>query len=104
MLLNVFGSERVRWVLGQAMEPSEEVSREEIEKLAEQIVTEEIEQQTILSEIRKEPRTIPEISSATGLPIKKVVRHIIDLRGAGVIAEVGEKEDYYLYGIIQVKR
>ncbi len=93
----------MRWILGQEIEPSEKIDKDEIEKVVAEILQEEIEQQIIISELKIEPRTIPEISKAADLPIEKVVRHVIDMRGAGIIAETGEKGDYFLYQSTKLK-
>lgn len=98
-------SKRLRWVLGQVIKPSEEISEEEIGEIARKILTEEIECYLILSVVNERgPLTIPEISNATQLPLKRIVRHIIDMRKMGIVTEVGEKDDYYLYGAVQTKR
>jgi predicted transcriptional regulator len=47
----------------------------------------------------KGPRTIKELSEATKLNSKEVLRHIIALRKIGVISEAGEKEGGYLYSV-----
>ncbi len=98
-LIEAFSSERLRWIIGQATAPSEDMDEEELKNIVENIVTEEKERHIILTKIRKEPSTIPEISKMTGLPTKRVLYHIIALRREGIVTETGEKGDYFLYGV-----
>lgn len=98
-LIEAFSSERLRWIIGQATAPSEDMNEEELRTLVEKIVTEEIERHLILAKIGREPSTIPEISETTGLPTNRVLYHIIALRREGIISETGVKGDYYLYGV-----
>ncbi len=100
-LIEAFSSERLRWIIGQATAPPEDMNEEELRMVVEKIVTEETERHLILTKIRKEPSTIPEISEMTGLPTKRVLYHIIVLRREGIITETGEKGDYYLYGTLR---
>jgi len=65
------------------------------------IMKDEIERQMIIGAIKERgPLTIKELSEATGIVPNQVLRHIIALRKAGTISEVGEKEHQYLYTVL----
>jgi len=65
------------------------------------IMKDEIERQMIIGAIKERgPLTIKELSEATGIFPNQVLRHIIALRKAGTVSEVGEKEGGYLYTVL----
>lgn len=96
--IDAFSSERLRWIMGRALIP-ELMDEEEWSRLAEKVIAEEKERSLILNEIKRGPCTIPRLSETTGMPKKRVLHHILVLRKEGLIEEVGEEGDYYLYGI-----
>ncbi len=58
----------------------------------------------ILKELRnRSPLTIEELSEATNLPKTKVLGHIIALRQFGRVTTVGEKGDWFLYALSEIK-
>jgi len=58
----------------------------------------------ILKELRnRSPLTIEELSEATNLPKTRVLDHIIALRQLGRVATVGEKGDWFLYALSEIK-
>ncbi len=97
--VEAFKSERLRWVLGQS-QIGPKIDEERYYAITEKIMKDEIERQMILNEIRERgPLTIREISEATGISPRNVLRHIIALRKNGLVSEAGEREDGYLYRI-----
>ncbi len=96
--IDAFSSERLRWIMGRTLVP-ELMGEEEWKRLAEKVIVEEKERSLVLNEIKRKPCTIPHISMETGLPKKRILHHILVLRKEGLIEEVGEEEDYYLYGV-----
>jgi len=58
----------------------------------------------VLKELRnRSPLTIEELSEATNLPKAKVLQHIIALRQFGRVTTVGEKGDWFLYALTEIK-
>lgn len=59
------------------------------------------ELQAIRKQIRQamqdEPRTIPELAVATGLPAHEVLWHVIAMKKYNLVAEAGLDEGYYRY-------
>jgi predicted transcriptional regulator len=54
-------------------------------------------QQEICKVIRDEPRTVLEVSSATGLPTHDVLWHLTAMKKYGIVIETGMCGDYPLY-------
>lgn len=54
-------------------------------------------QKEICQAIREQPRTVPEVAQATGLPTHEVLWHITALRKYGEVVEAGMAGAYYLY-------
>lgn len=97
--IEAYKTERLRWVLGQS-QVGPKIDEERYHTLTEKIMRDEIERQMILQEIRERgPLTIKELSEATDMSPKEILRHIIALRKNGMLSEAGEKEDGYLYRI-----
>jgi len=95
--IEAFKTERLRWVLGIS-QVGPKVDEQKYKAASSKIMKDEIERQMILGEIKeKGPQTIKEISEATKINPKEVLRHIIALRKTGAVSEAGEKEDGYLY-------
>jgi predicted HTH transcriptional regulator len=97
--IEAFKTERLRWVLGISQR-GPKVDEQKYKTVSSKIMKDEIERQMIMGEIKeKGPRTIKELSEATKLNSKEVLRHIIALRKIGVVSEAGEKEGGYLYNV-----
>jgi predicted Rossmann fold nucleotide-binding protein DprA/Smf involved in DNA uptake len=45
----------------------------------------------------EEPKTVPEIVAASGLPAEQVLWHIIAMKKYDLVIEAGQSDDYYLY-------
>jgi predicted transcriptional regulator len=54
-------------------------------------------QQQICRLMRDQPRTVPDLAQATGLPGHEVLWHITALRKYGQVVETGQAGAYYLY-------
>ena len=44
-----------------------------------------------------EPKTVPEIAAASGLPAEQILWHIISMKKYNFVIETGQSDDYYLY-------
>jgi predicted transcriptional regulator len=44
-----------------------------------------------------EPKTVPEIAEASGLPAEQVLWHIIAMKKYSLVIEIGLSGEYYLY-------
>jgi hypothetical protein len=49
--------------------------------------------------LRDGPRTVPELSQATGISTDKVLWHLMSLRKYGEVTEVEEKDSYVSYAL-----
>jgi len=97
--IEAFKTERLRWVLGIS-QVGPKVDEQKYRTVSKTIMKDEMERQMIINEIKKKgPQTIKELSEATKINTKEVLRHIIALRKIGALSEAGEKEDGYLYKI-----
>lgn len=97
--IEAFKTERLRWVLGiSQVGPKIDVKR--YRAVTRNIMEDEMDRQMIISEIKERGSlTIKELSKATKISPKQILRHILALRKQGVISEAGEKEDEYLYKV-----
>jgi len=93
--------QRLRWVMGiSQVDTKLKINEERYRALVGTVMTDEIERQMMINAIKERgPLTIKEISEATNIPPSRILRHIIALRKAGTISEVGEKEHGYLYAV-----
>jgi coenzyme F420-reducing hydrogenase delta subunit len=100
--IEAFKTQRLRWVMGiSQVETKLKIKEEKYRAVVDNVMRDEIERQMIISAIKeKGPLTIKEISEATDIPPSRILRHIIALRKAGTISEVGEKEHGYLYAVV----
>ena len=97
--IEAFKTERLRWVLGIS-QVGPKIDEKKYRKVTGKIMKDELERQMIIGEIKeKGPLTIKELSEATKISPKEILRHIIALRKAGTVSEAGEKEDGYLYKV-----
>jgi len=95
--IEAFKTERLRWTLGIS-QMGVKIDEQKYRAVTGNIMKDEVERQMILGEIKKRgPLTISELSQATKISTKEILRHIIALRKTGAISEAGEKEDEYLY-------
>ena len=95
--IEAFKTERLRWTLGIS-QMGVKIDEQKYRTVTGDIMKDEVERQLILGEIKKRgPLTISELSEATKINPKEILRHIIALRKTGAISEAGEKEDEYLY-------
>ena len=95
-------TQRLRWVMGiSQVETKLKIDEGRYRELMDNVMKDEIERQMMINAIKeKGPLTIKEISAATHIPASRILRHIIALRKAGTISEVGEKEHGYLYAVV----
>jgi len=92
-------TQRLRWVMGIS-QVGVKIDEKRYHEVVDDIMKDEIERQMIIGAIKERgPLTIKELSEATDIPSNRVLRHIIALRKAGTVSEVGEKEHGYLYAV-----
>jgi predicted Rossmann fold nucleotide-binding protein DprA/Smf involved in DNA uptake len=51
----------------------------------------------IVQAMGNEPRTVPDIAEASGLPAEQVLWHIIAMKKYNLVIETGLSGEYYLY-------
>ncbi|MDH5663441.1 MAG: winged helix-turn-helix domain-containing protein [Candidatus Bathyarchaeota archaeon] len=95
-------TQRLRWVMGiSQVETKLKINEEKYRVVVDNVMKDEIERQMMINAIKqKGPLTIKEMSEATDISPSRILRHIIALRKAGTISEVGEKEHGYLYAVM----
>ncbi len=63
------------------------------------------EQQAFRKQLRSamtgEPKTIPEIAVAAGLPADQVIWHVMAMKKYDLVREVGKSGDYYQYALAE---
>lgn len=93
-------AQRLRWVMGVS-HVGIKIDDDRYRAVLDNIMKDEIERQMIISTIKERgPSTIKELSETTDISPDRILRHIIALRKAGTISEVGEKEHGYLYTVV----
>ena len=93
-------AQRLRWVMGIS-QVGVKIDEDRYHAVVNNIMKDEIERQMIIGAIKeKGPMTIKELSGTTDISPDRILRHIIALRKAGTISEVGEKEHGYLYAVV----
>ena len=93
-------TQRLRWVMGIS-QVGVKIDEERYHRVVDKIMRDEIERQMIIGAIKERgPLTIKELSETTDIPPDRILRHMIALRKAATISEVGEKEHGYLYAVL----
>jgi len=93
-------TQRLRWVMGIS-QVGVKIDEERYHAVVDNIMKDEIERQMIIGAIKaKGPMTVKELSETTDISPDRILRHIIALRKAGTVSEVGEKEHGYLYAVL----
>ena len=93
-------TQRLRWVMGIS-QVGVKIDEDRYHAVVDNIMQDEIERQMIIGAIKERgPMTIKELSETTDISPDRILRHIIALRKAGTISEVGEKEHGYLYAVV----
>ena len=55
----------------------------------------------ICQQLRGESKSVPEVSTATGLPAHEVLWHITAMKKYDLVAEAGQCGEYYLYALVK---
>lgn len=96
--IGAFKSERLRWIMGLSVLGAKASETERYNQIAEDVMVDEMRRQMLLVELRnKGPLTMKELSESTGLGRKQLLDHMLALRKRGMVTEVGEKENEYVY-------
>lgn len=96
--IGAFKSERLRWIMGLSVLGAKASETERYNQIAEDVMVDEMRRQMLLVELRnKGPLTMKELSESTGLSRKQLLDHMLALRKRGMVTEVGEKENEYVY-------
>jgi len=60
-------------------------------------------QQEITKALKEQPRTVPDVASATGISSKQVLWWLAAMKKYGLVAEDGMQGDYPIYKLIEDK-
>lgn len=60
-------------------------------------------QQAITKALREQPRTVPDVAAAAGLPSKEVLWWLAAMKKYGLVAEDGMNGDYPIYKLVEEK-
>ncbi len=75
--------------------------RDEHRDTVEQVQARLKEQKDIRRQIAQvmgnEPKTVPEIAAASGLPAEQVLWHIMAMKKYNLVIETGQSDEYYVY-------
>jgi predicted Rossmann fold nucleotide-binding protein DprA/Smf involved in DNA uptake len=58
----------------------------------------------LVEALRPGPKTVLELAQATGLPCHQVFWHLMAMRKYGAVSEGEERNDYFLYSLIDAER
>jgi len=99
-----FSSERLRWLIGKGdiLVERGELTKERLEELMEQTVSEEINRSIILLELEGAPATITEIAKATKLEKDFILENLIALMKWNQVNIIGDKNREYIYSKIEI--
>ena len=94
-----FSSERLRWLIGKGdvLVERGELTKERLEELMEQTISEEINRSIILQELEGRLATITEIAKATKLEKGFILENLLALMKWNQVAIVGDKNREYIY-------
>jgi len=74
--------------------------KEAIDRITKDIKETQNTRRLILTELKKKgASTITELQQTTGIPSGQVLRHLIAMRKAGEVTEVGLKDEGYVYAL-----
>jgi len=73
--------------------------RESVKKAQSLLKEQQVARKAISRAMQGEPKSIPQIAEATGIPAHEVLWHVAAMKKYGEVAETGMDEDYeyYLY-------
>ena len=99
-----FSGERLRWLIGKGdiLVERGELTKERLEELMEQTVSEEINRSIILLELEGAPATITEIAKATKLEKGFILENLLALMKWNQVAINGDKNHEYIYSKIEI--
>jgi DNA-binding transcriptional ArsR family regulator len=103
-LAEALRSERVRWLIAreQELKKDSNMNDQSFNNLLKNTIEEETERSMILSELKKRKEgTVGEVASATKIPPKIIVKHMIALMKRGAISVSGEKQDEYSFTVLE---
>ncbi len=97
--LDAFSNERLRWLIGKGdvLVERGELTKERLDELMEQTVSEEINRSIILLELEGAPATITEIAKATKLEKDLILENLLALMKWNQVAIIGDKNREYIY-------
>ena len=99
-----FSGERLRWLIGKGdiLVERGELTKERLEELMEQTVSEEINRSIILLELEGAPATITEIAKATKLEKDFILENLLALMKWNQVSIIGDKNHEYIYSKIEI--
>jgi predicted Rossmann fold nucleotide-binding protein DprA/Smf involved in DNA uptake len=81
----------------QFLKQLREEHRDTVEQVQARLKAQKDIRRQIAEAMGDEPKTVPEIAAASGLPAEQVLWHIIALKKYNLVIETGQSDEYYLY-------
>jgi predicted transcriptional regulator len=74
-----------------------EEHKETVKQAQEKLKAQQALRRNICKLMREEPKTVPEVAEASGVPAREVLWHITAMKKYGLVIETGMCGEYYLY-------
>jgi len=74
-----------------------EEHKETVAQAQEKLKVQQALRRDICKWMREEPKTVPEVAEASGVPAHEVLWHITAMKKYGLVIETGMCGEYYLY-------
>jgi predicted Rossmann fold nucleotide-binding protein DprA/Smf involved in DNA uptake len=81
----------------QFLKQLREEHRDTVEQVQARLKAQKDIRRQIAEALGDEPKTVPEIAAASGLPADQVLWHLIALKKYNLVIETGQSGEYYLY-------
>jgi predicted Rossmann fold nucleotide-binding protein DprA/Smf involved in DNA uptake len=81
----------------QFLKQLREEHRDTVERVQARLKEQKDIRRQIVQVMGDEPKTVPEIAAASGLPADHVLWHIIAMKKYNLVIETGQSDEYYLY-------
>ncbi len=74
-----------------------EAHKETVARAQEKLKAQQAVRRDICKLMREQPKTVPEVAEASGVPAHEVLWHITAMKKYGLVVETGMCGEYYLY-------
>ena len=88
----------------QMLKELREEHKDTVERTQERLKNQKKIYRDINKIIKAEPKTVPEIAEAVGLPTHIVLWHLTALKKYGNVSETGMSGEYFQYGLTEEKK